>query len=466
MKVYRLLTLLLFCSLATFLVALHSPGEMSVDSVMALYEAMKGTAIGWGPTFMASVLAWLGGGTIGASLFVALMSLLTYGCFLALILNHNRAEVPAWQIPLAFLLALNPLFMFYVGIIWKDVLQATMVMVAATLVLLSVDRRGVIRGVLIGAAIVITGTLIPIRQQGVLLFIPIVATVVWLTVRNAEHSERLKLAAKTGFIVVASLSCAFLFYFLSSKTVRPQPNGPVSTGILTIQAYDIAGMIAYAPDGDQSVWSETTPETRTQIKNNYSSERIDTIWHIEGVRQYFNSLSAGQYTKIWLGGIEHNPKVYLKSRLAAFSSLLGLNDIKGCVPAFWGIGALSDQVAALSIQNGMNARARLVGHTAMSLYGTPVFRNWFYAALLGIASVVVIVRARGGAKIALLGCIVAAWLYFVSYLPTTIACDFRYLYPVAGLTTVVLIFLLTRVPLLGARNKPPRDHSQWKHSGP
>lgn len=443
---YRGLIFCLFATLAAVLAAFHSPGEMSVDSVMSLYEAMRGSAQGWGPTFMSATLAWLGGNTVGASVFVALICVLTYGCFVALLVGPSHVRVPRWQILLALVLALNPLFMFYVGIIWKDVMQATVAMVVATLLFLAVRHTGRSRYVLLGVAVIVAGMLTPIRQQGILLTAPFALVIGWLVAKDSRKTALVRAAAFigcVGLVIVFSL----LFYALSAATVKPQSRGPVSVGIYTIQAYDIAGMIADAKPGDTAIWSHASPAVQGDIKAHYSSERFDTIWQYEDVRNYFNALSGDQYMSVWLHGIEHDPKAYLKSRFAAFASLLGLRDIKGCVPAFAGIGALPDQVAQLGLENGMNARARVIDRVMVALFPTPVFRNWFYSLLLVLATGLLLITLRGEARVAAAGVAGAAWLYLLSFLPTTIACDVRYLYPVAGLSTILCVFLLTHATM-------------------
>lgn len=441
MRLYRHLTFGLFGVFAAALAAFHSPGQMSVDSVMALYEGTKGAAVGWGPTFMAATLSWLGGGTVGTSLFVGINCALTYGCFVALLVHRNVQSLPLWQTALAFVLAFNPLFMFYVGIIWKDVMLATIAMVAATLLLLASGKHGRDRYLLIALAAIVSGILVPIRQQGILIAIPFATIAGWLVFRELKQSKPIRVAAFVVSIGVVMV-CSVIFYVLSAATVRPPAHGPVSVGIYTIQAYDIAGMIADAKSGDPSKWSGASQVVQSDIKAHYSSERIDTIWHLEPVREYLNSFSAERYMSVWLRGIEHDPWAYLKSRAKAFAALLGLGDITGCVPAYWGVYGLPTQVSTLGLRNEMDPRARVIGHVAQDLYRTPVFRNWFYALLLLATTVSAVYRIRGEERIAAGGVAVAAWLYWLSFLPTTIACDFRYLYPVATLTTVLCVFLL------------------------
>lgn len=446
MRLYHNLTFGLFAALAVLLAAFHSPGQMSVDSVMAMYEGMKGTAVGWGPTFMAATLSWMGGGIVGTSLFVGINCVLTYGCFATLLANREARNVSRWQTSLALVLSLNPLFMFYVGIIWKDVMLATIAMVAATMLLLASEKHGRDRYFLVVLATIAISVLVPIRQQGILIAAPLAIVVAWLVIHKPKRSRLVHAVAFVAFVGIM-VTCSAIFYALSADTVRPPSHGSVAVGLYTIQAYDIAGMIADAKPGDPAKWSGASQEVQSDIKAHYSSERIDTVWHLEPVRNYLNSFSAERYMSVWLHGIEHDPMAYLKSRVGAFASLLGLRSIVGCVPAYWGVYGLPEQVSALGLQNEMDARAHIIGHAAQDLYGTPVFRNWFYALLLLVGTAIAAFRTSGETRVTTIGVAVAAWLYLLSFAPTTIACDFRYLYPVAALSTILCIFLLTRTSL-------------------
>lgn len=450
LRAYRHSAFGLFAALAAVLAAFHFPGQMSVDSVMAIYEGATGAAVGWGPTFMAATIEWLGGGIVGTSLLVGIMCVLTYGCFATLLTRYSVRSVPFWQIVLGLILALNPLFMFYVGIVWKDVMLATAAMLAGTLLLLAAEQHGRIRHLMLALAAIVSGLLVPIRQQGILIAIPFAVVAAWLAARELELSKPLRAGVFAGYIVLVG-ACSVIFFAMSSATVTPQANGPVSVGIYAIQAYDIAGMIADARPGDPSKWSGASTKVQADIKAHYSSERIDTIWH-EPVSNYFNGFSAERYMSVWLHGIAHNPWAYLKSRATAFAALLGLHDVKGCVPAYWGVSGLPKQMSALGLQEEMDARAHIIGRTAQDLYASPVFRNWFYALLLLAGTLQAVFRIQGGAKIAAGGIFIGAWLYWASFLPTTIACDFRYLYPVAALATVLCIFVLGHAPVLLRRD--------------
>jgi len=452
-NLYRNLTIGLFAMLAVVLAAFHSPGQMSVDSILALYGAMKGVAAGWDVTFLSAILAWLGGGVIATSLFVAINCFLTYGCFVVILTDKVSVLVPRWRLVLAFVLALNPLFMFYIGIIWKDVILATSAMLIATLLLLAVNRAGRVRYLLLTLSAIMIAFLVPIRQQGILLAAPFAIVTAWLMMKSWRQRTIFRMAvfiACIGFIV----GCNVLFMKFEAYTIKAPAVGAVWSGLLTIRDYDIAGIIAHTRAHEPNDWSEATPAAKDEMRTLYSPERIDTIWHVPAVRSYFDNLGSAQGWSIWVHGIERHPMAYVQHRMSALAWLLGLRRMDQCVAAYWGIYGLPDQVAALGLHEEMDGRAKAIGHLTVHLYGTPVFRNWFYALLLLVATIVTVVKLKGERRLVASGVAVASWLYLLSFIPTTIACDFRYLYPVACLSSVLCVYLLTCTPPKAGRSQP------------
>jgi hypothetical protein len=428
--------------LVAILVAMHAPGQISVDSGTALYEGLVGKAIGWGPTFFAAVLEWLGGGVVGASMFVGLNTLVTYALFSALLLvGVETGRLPWWRLLAAMLLAANPIFMLYVGILWKDVLLATVAAAAVVLLLLLPRRKG--PGFLLSGslAMVCVAALPLIRQQGILLAVPLALAGAYCLARRIPTAGWRRPAAMAGMLVLTGMASQLLA-LASARQVEPLPASPVSVGVSTIQAYDVIGMVAYALPGDDAAWTKADAEAIRRMQVGYSAERIDTLWHDTVVRHYIDSLRGGQLRRIWLAGIGHDPVAYLTHRRAAFAALLGFGDMAGCVPAYWGVAAAPEQLEAVGLQEEMDPRDRQLGAIVLQLQSSLIFRHWWYAGILLVATVVVL-RPRAGIQINVLRAVVlAAWAYLLSFLPATIACDFRYLYPVVMLVTVVGIYLL------------------------
>jgi hypothetical protein len=426
---------------------------MSVDSGMALYEGAIGHAAGWGPTFFAAVLRWLGGGEIGATLFVALNCVAIYGCFAQLLSDPAASgTVPAWRRALAILVALNPVFMFYAGILWKDVMLATLALVAVTLLLMATRRSGRSRMICLGLGLLAIAPLPLLRQQGLLFAVPLALAAAWFGSRANDGTGRVRPAAMIAILLSVGAACAALSS-LAAATIKPAEASPMSVGVQTIRAYDILGMITFSLHGDPSAWSRTNPQQRDTIKSHYSAERIDSLWADKDVRDYINSLPGDRFASIWLEGIKHDPEAYATHRLRALSALLGVGPMRGCVPAYWGVAALPEHLARVNLREEMDGRDHFIGRKVLALEPTMVFRQWWYAGLLLVSSLFLLRRATGDTTLVLRATAVAAWLYLGSFVPTTIACDFRYLYPVTCLATALAIYLLSH-----AREAAPQRH--------
>lgn len=445
MPSYRITVLLFVSFVATLLAAIHSPGQISVDSGVALYEGMSGQAVGWGPTFFAAVLSWLGGGVLGASVFVALNCLITYGVLGgAITIGVDARYVSKPRLAIAIALVANPLFMFYAGILWKDVMLASMAALVVVALLYSIGAERWRSFLALLLAMFCIAMLPLLRQQGILLAVPLAVVCAWEISARLASSIRRRLGVS---ILALSLTFAMSQIMASAAAIRVAalPTNPVSVGFLTIRAYDIAGMVAYAEPRDGSTWTEASPAAIKRMREGYSSERIDTLWHDPDVRGYVNKLSAEQSSEIWWKGISHDPEAYLTHRLRAFGALMGFGPMSGCVPAYWGVAAVPEHLAALGLNEEMDPRDRFIGSEVRRLEPTIVFRHWWYSALL-LLSTFVLLRPKGrssGQIWILRASVVAAWLYLGSFTATTIACDFRYLYPVSLIATVVCAYLLT-----------------------
>lgn len=462
MAAYRNIVFACMVSIVALLAALHAPGQLSVDSGVALYEGLAGHAIGWGPPFFAAVLAWLGGGVVGASVFVGLNAVAIYGCF-ALLLTDGVAKpgLRTWRSACAGVLVLNPLFAFYAGIVWKDVMLATCAMVATTMLLVACRRTGRQRWLLVAAALVVVAPMPLLRQQGILLAAPLAFAAAW-TATSTLDMARTRRAAAMAAILVLTATMNMALGRLSEATIRPLAASPLSVGLNTIRAYDIAGMLAYALPSDTSDWSGADVETRQRARHLYSPERIDTLWHDPRVRAYINGLGDAGLRQVWWAGIRYDPVAYASHRIAAMRALLGFESIEGCVPAYWGVAIPPEYLEPLGLRDEMDPRDRLLGRTSIALHGTPVFRHWWYAGLLLLASIAA-VRRRGADAVVVRTGAAIAWIYLASFAPTTIACDFRYLYPVACVSTVLCAWLLLRPG--DSRNQTLMSEGNTRNSG-
>lgn len=440
-------------ALAIALVTLHYPGQMSLDSVVALYEASLGKAVGWGPPFFASVLAWLGGGETGAGRFVAINTFATYGVFAILFLCATRAPGIGglWRTAAAAFLALNPLFMAYAGIVWKDVMLATTAAVATVMMLVA----GRFSRPLATAAFVLAVACISVqpllRQQGILLAVPLSLACAWAAGKYWGKGRLHRRAALAVLAAVMALGTAFSW--AAGRTVAKLPASPVSVGLLTIAAYDIIGTVAYARPDDPSEWARAPGDVIDRMRRDYSPERIDSSWASDEVQGYISRLSADDLKEIWLEGIRHDPHAYLTHRWAAYRALLGMESMDGCVPAYWGVAGIPEHLDVLGIPEAMDEKDRFLGRKILALKDGFFFRHWWYAGILALATLVALRPSKAPEIWVVRGALAAAWIYLVSFIPTSIACDFRYLYPMTTLATVIAIYLVTEAPRLRAHRQ-------------
>ncbi|MGS1121654.1 hypothetical protein [Rhodanobacter sp. UC4436_H3] len=418
--------------------SLHSPGEISIDSGRQLHEAAVGRSLSWNPPFMSAWLRFLGAGMVASSLFIAVNALVTY-CGFSAILSCLTAErkLSWWRAPVSLILLANPIFFYYVGIVWKDVLIGTALVALVALMITATLRVDKWRYGLLVLAILLASVLPLMRQQGIFIA-PIFATIgSYLLVREV-HPKRLIRFTLFGVLMISSFGVYKAVQLWTTSTIAGSANRDVSQGLSLIMAYDVAGVIANTPDGE--VQSFFMPDlVARHFKASYSAQRVDTMMADPVVSRYLNGVTKMELREVWMHALKLHPRAYLRHRVDAFSWLLGMHDIESCVPIYIGKYTLPDDAAASGGQESYDDRARLLKHGERILQDTPVFRNWFYILLLAVFSAVVIFKARGDGKLIGLGISCSAWIYLLTFVPTSIACDVRYLYPVAVLSTIGLV---------------------------
>jgi hypothetical protein len=429
------------------LVAIHSPGQMSVDSILGLYEGEVGQAVGWGPTFFAAFLKWLGGGVIGASLFVGLNVLLMYGALFSVLTGgfdaRRVAQLPLWKYVPALVLCLNPILMFYAGILWKDVFLSTCAMVSVA-GLLALERRISPERLWILAVLIFPLAAMPlIRQQGLLVAAPMWLALAWIVARYWRSTRGGRLfvfVLVLGVLAGANKSVELM----SAATIAPLPNSPTSRGVVTVMAYDVIGTTAMSPTGEPARSHGADDATIAAMKGTYNPETIESSIHEPLIGAYFNRLGPDELATMWKAGVTQHTDAYLAHRWGALSALLGFGSMERCVAAYWGVSGPPEYLSRLNLADEMDPRDRLLGRNAIELRETFLLRNWPYVLLLAIVSIVLLRSGRREDTLSTFAAAIAAWLYFGSYIPTTIACDLRYLFPVVCLSTLLAVHLLSR----------------------
>ena len=441
--------LLLAVLLASGAVALHWPGHVSMDTSIQLYEASIGKSVGWQPPFTSALMKWLGGGEAATGKIVLLCSLLTYGSLgyvAAAVLRDRSARgehrIAAWRVVLCALLLLNPVIFVYVGIVWKDVLFASVLTAAAGLsfaAAVSPARRGLALSL---AAAVLLAIAMQVRQQGVfmapaLLLLPIVAIV---GSRGWSRWRQVLGVVTLASVFLVSLSVTRA---LVASAITEAGDKSSAVGFRSIMSFDIAGTVARTDTKTEALPVSISEAQRAAVRRVYTSRNIDYLARDPLVWEWLDTFTEEQRKEAWLDLMRHEPVAYFGHKWDVYRSVLTLNGLRRCLPLHVGVYGNSDYLRAVGIVEGEDARDRAVYALASAFFGLPLYRHWFYVlAMLGaaVAMTVVTLPARLKAMCAVVA--LAAALFYLSFLPTAIACDFRYLYSGIPLVKMLWIVLL------------------------
>lgn len=413
------------------------PGQLSVDSIVQMYEGRTHQTISFNPPLMAvllGVMDGLGSGPIG---FVLLsQALLSAGVWLALGYTTARQW---WAWMLVVLLVCNPVILAYVGIVWKDVLLAH----ACALLFLMLARWRQL-GLKLRPrhwlfALSLMTLVVGVRQQG-MLFTTVGA--VWMAMQVCPARARRWLLA-----VVLALT-PVIASNLISKTLQAPLDDPVNgttVGFKVMMHYDLVGIVANGGQLHKSAGAAIEQEIAA-IAPQYSPYRVDTL---TGSLINIWSVPPVETGKLWLRSILHSPKAYMAHRVNHFSMLLGVGDMAQCLFVHSGVAGpiqhplvQRELTSVLGLTPGAQHATPVVMMAAEQLLHTPVAMHGAYALLLGFLCIA-LWRRRLYVELSLA---LSTLVLLASYLVLGIACDFRYAYTL----TVVASLLAAKGVLLVA----------------
>ncbi|GJH26018.1 hypothetical protein [Caballeronia novacaledonica] len=441
---YRTVPCFLAALLAALAIALHAPGQLSYDSVTQLYEASIGRSVSWNPPFMSAMLAWLGGGTVASSVFVALNACATYGAFVIVI--RSAPAISATRALFCSIVLTNPVVFAYVGIVWKDVLFASWaVLTFATCLAAQRTQSTSVRFALVALAAIFLGVGALIRQQGVFMapiFLLAPLGIVWSTWRRARRIQLIVVSALL-FVVAWAVTGQ-----LVNRTIGGNDGRAMAAAPAIVQTFDIAGMVVRMSTPDaMATFPGLTADDDKQIRERYVPDRVDFL-AIPTLKPDLLRAAGGQsLTPVWLNGIKTHPMAYVRHRVSSIMSLLDLRDINKCLPIQVGVEGAAEYLEHLNLRAESSARARFLYSKLRTMFAYPVWRNWLYVAIMAIVTGILLFKRNGVAgptRLVVWVYLLAMWVFLASFLPTTIACDFRYLYPIIPLITAILLTLFSR----------------------
>jgi hypothetical protein len=420
--------------------ALNLPGHLTVDSVIALSEARTGVRQTWAPAVSSWLLRIFDQALSGTGLYVTASAALLFLAWASLTGLRPRTSrlAPLVAIPVMLL----PQVLVYQGIVWRDVLFANLAC-AGFVFLAHAAASWAARArwaPLVGALLCFALAAL-VRQNGVVVVLMAALALGWTA---AGRGWRAGLAWGLGGLAATGLLAAAINVIAQPPAVAPKlrPNAAA----LILQHYDIVGARAHDSAVRFEIIGAADPAAQRVLEDRapqlYTPARIDTLDQEEAVRHALWRLPDAAMTAQWREVILRQPSAYLRHRADVFWWTLATPRLEQCLPVAVGVTGPPDVLKGLGMVTGVERQDRAAQSWAERFYGTPAYSHLAYAAL-ALAVLTLLLLRRDPADMAIAALMVAALGFAASFFVISVACDYRYLYPLdlAALTGLLYLAL-------------------------
>lgn len=422
--------------------AANLPGHLSVDSVIALQEARADTRVTWAPAAFSWAIGLFDDLVAGTGLYVTACATLLFASLMALPGLRRRSSWVA--VAVAAAAVATPQILIYQGIVWRDVLFANLA-VAGFVCLAYAARDWSARKNLLAvlAALALLALAAAVRQNGMVLLLAAAAALGW-TARGG--GLRGALAWGAGFLLAGVVLALAVDRVAQPPNTTPGLREDASLRIL--QHYDVVGAVAQDPTIRLDEIGRVRPAAQALIESEagriYSSSRVDTLDQEPGFRIALwrtpDAVMAAQWRAILL---EH-PLDYLRHRLAAFRWVVLTPELQKCLPVHVGVGGPEATLAELQIVEGLDPADRALHRYAQGFYGTPIFSHLAFA-VAAIVLIGLLLLRRDPVDWMVVGLLAGSLAFVASFLPISVACDYRYLY-LLDLTVIAAVLYVALDP--------------------
>ena len=412
------------------MLALNLPGQLSYDSVSQLYDGRFGPYNSWHPAVMAWLLGLFDGLVPGTALFVTFEA-----AMLALAFALSLRRDASWASTAVLLaIVLTPQFLLFQGIVWKDVLFADAFVLSFALLARAVEHRPANAILLLLFFLFLT--LAGLARQNGLLLLPVGAVALgWASANGNVRRGVIQAAIALLLLSALVVSANFLL------ALRGDHGEGQGGEIQLAQIYDLTG--AVRKGYRLELLSQSDPPLAQMIENQgvkaYSPYLEDTLEPFLPAR-----IAKGAVMAEWRALLMTHPDLYLKERLPLFWQVLATPDIALCHPAYAGIDGDPDQLKALGLSARIRPRDVRLASYARSFMGTPVLSHLAFAAL-AVTLLVFYLKRRQPADIAMAGMLAGALIFTASFFFVSVACDYRYLFPL-DLAAMLALFHFVAQP--------------------
>jgi hypothetical protein len=282
------------------------PGVMTYDAKY-VFEDIANQALGdWQSPVMTVLWALIdpiAPGSGSMFLLIATFYWLGFG-----LLAFTIARRSIWLAMLVPILALTPPAFVFVGIIWRDVLFATIWLLAAVIVFASAGRGAGLRaaGQVVAMALCALGVLL---RPNALIAAPILsAYIFWPTRFSWKRTAIVFVPAMAGFFVLVQL-----VYYGALGAKRQHP-------MQSIMVFDLGGISHFTKENQFPVtWSAS--ESALLLNGCYHPTEWDIYWRLEPCQFVMHKLEKSEklfgtpaVTSAWANAVLHHPIAYLEHR--------------------------------------------------------------------------------------------------------------------------------------------------------
>lgn len=424
------LTALLLATGFAAMLALNLPGQMSYDSVSQLFDGRSGTYNSWHPPVMAWLLGLFDAVLPGTGLFVIFEAAMLALAF-ALSLRRNAG----WgAVPVALAIVLTPQFLLYQGTVWKDVLFADALVLCFSLLARALQEDGRARLALFILFFGVLSLAALARQNGLLL-LPVGALTFGLATAGNMRRGIYRAALALLLLVALVTGAGWLL------ARRGDDGAGLGSEIRLAQIYDLTGAVRQGFPLD--LLQQSDPPLAVALQQGgikaYSLQLQDTLEPLLPAKTVSGAVMAQ-----WRALLLTRPDLYLRERLPVFWQVLATPQIKLCHPAYAGIDGDPAQLKALGLTARTRWRDLRLAAYARSFMGTPVLSHLAFGAL-AMGLLILYARRRRGSDLAMAGLLAGALAFSASFFFVSVACDYRYLFPL-DLAAMVGLFHLFAAP--------------------
>jgi hypothetical protein len=412
------------------MLALNLPGQMSYDSVSQLFDGRSGTYNSWHPPVMAWLLGQFDAVLPGTGLFVIFEAAMLALAF-ALSLRRNAG----WgAVAVALVIVLTPQFLLYQGTVWKDVLFADALVLSFSLLGRALQENGRAR---LALFILFFGalSLAALARQNGLLLLPVGALTFGLATAGNLRRGIFRAALALLLLVALVTGAGWLL------ARRGDDGAGLASEIRLAQIYDLTGAVRQGFPLD--LLQQSYPPLAAVLQQGgikaYSLQLQDTLEPLLPAKTVPGAVMAQ-----WRALLLTRPDLYLRERLPVFWQVLATPQIALCHPAYAGIDGDPAQLKALGLTARMRLRDLRLAAYARGFMGTPLLSHLSFGAL-ALGLLILYIRRRRGGDLAMAGLLAGALAFAASFFFVSVACDYRYLFPL-DLAAMVGLFHLFAAP--------------------